>query len=136
MNINEYPNSRFSLDSLKQMRDKGFKIESIRGDGDFKFGGDFLKELDRSKIKSYFPYSSYINKNRVVDRVSRTIKDGVGPNKKLMLDPNIVLQVENYYNNSPHGAHENKFTPKDVQNDPELESWYIRTSRLKLHDVK
>jgi hypothetical protein len=47
-------------------------------------------------------------------------------NKQLLLQPAIVQKIVNYYNDTPHTAFDCRFTPRQLQNDRELESWYIR----------
>jgi predicted membrane-bound dolichyl-phosphate-mannose-protein mannosyltransferase len=70
-----------------------------------------------------------------VDRAIRTIKDGVGLDKKQLLNASIILNLVEYYNNTPLRAFFNKFTLSEVENDIELESWYIRQQDSKLIDV-
>jgi hypothetical protein len=88
--------------------------------------------LQNNGISAYFVGSKFTNKNRVVDRVIRTIRDALGLEKQLILQPNIVQQIVSYYNDTPHTAFENKFTPTQVREDRELESWYIRKEQNKL----
>jgi hypothetical protein len=114
---------------------KKYKITSIRGDDDLSFSGVFQEFLQTHNIKYFFSGSKYTNKNRVVDRVIRTIKDGVGLDRELLLFPSIVQKIVNYYNNTPHSAYKNKFSPIQVQNDNELESWFIRQQKAKLLEV-
>jgi hypothetical protein len=129
--LNTHGNSNFSLYCLKDMLKK-YKITNIRGDDDFSFSGVFQEYLKTHNIKHFFSGSKYTNKNRVVDRVIRTIKDGVGIDRELLLFPSIVQKIVNYYNSTPHSAYKNKFSPKEVQNDYELEGWYIRQQQSKL----
>jgi hypothetical protein len=133
LNPDDHPTEKFIFYCFKDMM-KNYKINSIRGDHDRVFTEDFQKFLDANKITHYFSASKYTNKNRVVDRAIRTIRDAVGLDKQLLLFSSVVLSIVDYYNNTPHIAYKNKFTPQDVQNDPELEAWYIRTQQLKLID--
>jgi hypothetical protein len=71
----------------------------------------------------------------VVDRAIRTIKDGVGLDRELLLFPSVIQKIVNYYNNTPHSAYKNKFSPKQVQNDNELEAWFIRQQKARLLEV-
>jgi hypothetical protein len=58
-----------------------------------------------------------------------------GLDKELLLLPHIIRDIVRYYNNTPHSAYNNTFTPAQVQGDRELESWYIRKQQSRLHDV-
>jgi hypothetical protein len=133
MNKNEYPDSRFTLFCFKKLQENQ-QVTNIKGDRDPLFLDAFSAYLQQ-KISSNFPSSSYINKNRVIDRAIRTIKDGVGINKKLLLLPSIVIKIVEYYNNTPHKAFFNYFTPTQVNNDKEIEAWYIRKQQRKLTDI-
>jgi hypothetical protein len=121
MNKNEYPDSKFTLFCFKNLQENQ-QVTNIRGDRDPSFLDAFGAYLQQQKISSYFPSSSYINKNRVIDRAIRTIKDGVRINKKLLLLPSIVLKIVEYYNNTPNKAFFNYFTPTQVNNDKEIEA--------------
>jgi hypothetical protein len=115
---------------------KKFKIDNLRSDFDIVFSTNFQKYLNIKHIHYHQSNSKYINENRVVDRAIKTIKDGCGLDKIVLLYyPEIVLQIVDYYNNTPHAAYKNKFTPQEVQHDHELEAWYIRTQQLKLYDT-
>jgi hypothetical protein len=133
LNFNINPTIAITLHCLKDMM-KNYKIDNLRGDNDRVFVGEVDKFCKQNGIKTYFSKSKYINQNRVVDRVIRTIKDGVGLDKNYLLYPSVVLKVVDYYNNTPHSAYKNKFTPQQVQNDLELEAWYIREQQLRLLD--
>jgi hypothetical protein len=115
---------------------KKYPVTNVRGDKDPAFSGkkfnDFLKEYN---IHPYFTPSRFTNENRVVDRAIKTIRDGVGSDPELLLYYPIVAEILNFYNNTPHSAYKNKFTPLQVQHDRELEAWYIRTQQLKLFDI-
>jgi hypothetical protein len=67
--------------------------------------------------------------------VIRTIKDGIGINKRLSLVVSVVMKIVEYYNNTQHKAFLNYFTPTQVNSDKEIESWYIRKQQRKLTDT-
>jgi hypothetical protein len=107
------------------------RVRSIRGDADPSFA-----ELTKIHgVKTYFSPSKYTNKNRVVDRVMRTIRDAVGLDKELLLIPDVVNQIVYFYNNTPHSAYDNMFTPTEAHFDSEIEGWYVRKQQRRLVDV-
>jgi hypothetical protein len=134
LNFNITPTIAITLYCLKDMM-RHYKINNLRGDNDRVFVGEVDKFCEENGIKTYWSKSKYTNQNRVVDRVIRTIKDGVGLDKHYLLYPSIVLKIVEYYNNTPHSAYKNKFTPQQIQNDLELEAWYIREQQLRLFDA-
>jgi hypothetical protein len=126
---------KFVVDSLKDLISK-YKVNNLRSDKDAVFKNDLIALLKSENITYYPSVSKYTNENRVVDRAIKTIRDAIGIDRNILLYfPEIVLQIVDYYNNTPHSAYKNKFTPQQVQNDPELEAWYIRTQQMKLYDV-
>jgi hypothetical protein len=135
LNFNIDPTIRITLYCLKDMM-KRYKINNLRFDNDRLFVGEVNDFCNENGITTYFSKSKYINENRVVDRAIRTIKDGagLGLDKRYLLYPSVVLKIVEYYNNTPHSAYKNKFTPYQVQNDLELEAWYIREQQLRLFD--
>jgi hypothetical protein len=91
------------------------KINNIRADGGSKFGkmiednddqktiklgkmfykrNSFLEYLESENITLYLNSSPFINKNRVVDRVIRTIRDKLGVRSNLWLDIEHMSQLE------------------------------------------
>ncbi len=111
-----------------------FKCDSLRGDG--AFSGEFNDRLKHLGIVTYFPDSKFINKNRIVDRVMRTIRDGFGLNTEQIRDNNAMQRMVKLYNHTPHSAYNNLFSPIEVQNDFELEAMYIRSKIAQLHKIK
>jgi hypothetical protein len=152
-------------ESIEKMT-PGATIRYIRGDADRKFGtialqqtvekydtgllndkytylGHFLYKVNPftkfcrdNHIELFLVPSPYTNKNRVVDRATRTIRDILGENRYALFDTNVVKAAVERYNNSPHIAFNNEFTPKEVQMNPDLEAYYIRQQMLILNDVK
>jgi hypothetical protein len=151
------------------LKDKGMKIEHLRGDGDTAFGKMVAKFEDQTKglwneyrkgkqnrvvlgvmtfvsnqftlfckdsgITLYLNSSKFVNKNRVVDRVIRTIRDKLGTNAALWLNPNIVAKAVQEYNNTKHSAFYNEFSPIQVQHNKDLEEYFIREQQMRLQDV-
>jgi hypothetical protein len=133
MRLKEKPDSDFILHCFKELQ-KQFTIDSIRGGDDMVFSGSLLEYLKINKINHFFSGSPYTNKNRVVDRAIRTIRDGVGLDRELMILLHVVQNVVDYYNNTPHKTYKNKFTPTQAQHVRELESWFIREQQMYFLD--
>jgi hypothetical protein len=134
------------------------KIASLRGDAGTAFGNSsvgveefntqtnnpsktkrqvFLNFLKRNGVEScYLSASKFINKNRCVDRVIRTIRDIIGMKTIRLLNPEIVQHVVDIYNETPHSAYFHKFSPAEVQNDLEIEGAYIRYQQERLKEIK
>jgi hypothetical protein len=51
------------------------KIDNIRGDDDSAFRNDLRNWLKENRITYYFSPFKYTNRNKVIDRVMRTIRD-------------------------------------------------------------
>jgi hypothetical protein len=84
---------------------------------------------------SLFP-SPFTNKNRVIDRAIRTIRDRIGENPRELFYDDIVNKVVYEYNNTPHSAFGYRFTPFEVQSCPDLEECFIRENLYKLDEAK
>jgi hypothetical protein len=112
------------------------KINNIRADGDRKFGkmiedndipetiklgvmtykrNSFLDYLASEGLTLYLNFSLFLNKNRVVDRVIRTIRDRLCVRSNLWLDIEYIAQLVDDYNHTPHSAFYHMFTPFQVQ---------------------
>jgi hypothetical protein len=115
-----------------------FNIEHVKGD----YGRCFIarktyKYLNENGIRYYFTRFKYTNRNRVVDRVIRIIKDMVD---KLVLSASLLneeflQQVVHLYNHTKHCAYNSKFTPAQAQYNPEVETWIICKQESKLGDI-
>jgi hypothetical protein len=133
--INEKPNAHKTAHFIKNLHET-YTINNIRADNDPTIWSNEVNNFLRvNNISSYTNQSKFTNRNRVVDRVIRTIKQAVGLNTELQLIPRIIDQIVHYYNNTPHTAYKNKFTPYQVQFDKDLETWYIRNQTLELRRV-
>jgi hypothetical protein len=96
-----------------------------------------LTQYLKSEGVALSTYSSpYTNKNRVIDRAIRTIRDRVGENMDLFFEPEIVISAVEEYNHTPHYSFNYEFTPFQVQSYPELEECFIRENLMKLDEVK
>ena len=121
-----------------------YRIDNIRGDADRGYIGGktgLTSYLNQLGIKHYFPSSGYINKNRIVDSVMRTLRNALGPNSDKYWSgrfDDIIQDLVRLYNNSPHKAlkFNGRFlTPFTVQNDITLEMEYIQRMNHKLNKV-
>jgi hypothetical protein len=128
------------MKELVNILNSGIKINNIRGDSEKAFISYNIKNfLKNNHINYYFTSNQHTNRNRVVDRVIRTIRDmfdnivGIQGNKAL-LDKNNLQLLVGKYNNTPHSAFDFKFTPVEVQNNPDVETVFIRDKLLKLDD--
>jgi hypothetical protein len=96
----------------------------------------FISFLAMARIELYLQPSKFINKNRVIDRVIRTIRDKVGENHMMFDRFDIVKRAVDEHNNTPHSAFNQEFTPKEVQMHKDLEEYYIRENMRRLDEVK
>jgi hypothetical protein len=85
----------------------------------------FLKDDSNSQHLT-FSYS-------LVDSVIRVMRNLTGRD---FSDRNVFFQTVNVYNNTVHRAFGNRFTPRQVQADPELEMIFVRANQQRLAKVK
>jgi hypothetical protein len=111
------------------------KNQTIRlGDFDYR-RNSFLEYLSSEHISLYFNSSPFINKNRVVDRVIRTIRDKLSIREQFWLDADYMALVVNEYNNTPHNAFYGQLIPFQVQFTRDLERYFIRENEYKLEKI-
>ena len=109
------------------------RVEHIRGDYEGAFTSHEIKQFFADiNIAVYFTRSRFINRNRVVDRVIRTIRDGFGMHVTDMRDNNKMQEMVDTYNNNPHMAYNNIFTPWEVEQNPEIEARFIAFKKREL----
>jgi hypothetical protein len=110
-------------------------VNNVRGDGEkaFKKVFDNIKSVNPN-FKTYFTTSPFTNRNRVVDSVIRNFRN-VLTNPYHFADNDKVQQLVKIYNQTPHAAFKNKYTPIQVQNNPDLEGYFIRQWESELRDV-
>jgi hypothetical protein len=96
----------------------------------------FTRWLKSAGIEMFLDSSPFTNKVRVIDRAIRTIRDMVEENQSLLFDPDFMNQVVDIYNTRPHSAFDHKFSPLQVQRNPDLEEYYIRENMERLQEVK
>ncbi|KAA6356237.1 MAG: hypothetical protein EZS28_048236 [Streblomastix strix] len=78
--------------------------------------------------------SKFTNRNRVVDRVIRTIRDAfIGQD---MANPKLMQLIVKLYNDKLHSAFDLKYSPSQVNKDEDLEGKYIRSQMKKLNEAK
>ena len=109
-------------------------------------------------IKFVINSSPYALAHKNVDAVIRTLRNAFGLDDRRLGDYNLMRQMVNFYNNTPHSSLRFKnyyyidtdtysnsgvipptkyvyYTPAQVQNNVDLEWRYIRMMRLKLRDI-
>jgi hypothetical protein len=96
----------------------------------------FVEFLKANNISLYLSPSKFTNKNRVVDRVIRTIRDKLGENPVQFYEPENIQKAVNEYNNSRHAAFNHEYTPREVQMHKDLEEYYIRENMNRAEEVK
>jgi hypothetical protein len=159
---NTTPNIEITKILIKNINDHvetlnpNLKINNIQADGDSKFGkmiedneipdkirlgkmtykrNVFLDSLASQGITLYLNPSPFVNKNRVVDRVIRTIRDKLGVRGILWLDINHMAQLVDEYNHTPHSAFYNMLTPFQVQFTRDLERYFMKENEYKLEEI-
>ena len=114
----------------------GIRINNLRFDGESSLNSKLMKRFyDKYKIKTYSNSSRFINKNRIVDRVIRTIRSAwdnleIG-DVSLKKHRQIMQQIVSLYNNSIHkstGIKPIKMTFEDELN-------YIKNKELELRNI-
>ncbi|KAA6398336.1 MAG: hypothetical protein EZS28_006144 [Streblomastix strix] len=111
----------------------------IRGDGEKGFASNYLMQFYKAfDIETYFVDDTIemTNHNRVVDSVIRTIRNAFGLDERSFESPILMSQMVEIYNNTPHSAFENQFTPRQVNGQQELEAYFIRKNDKKLRQIK
>jgi hypothetical protein len=60
----------------------------------------------------------------------------VGENQIKLMEPNFMKEMVDRYNSNLHAAFNYKFTPKQVQMNPDLEEYFIRENLDRLAEAK
>jgi hypothetical protein len=130
--------TRTVIESIGKMFVDKVEIKSIRGDYDKAFVSDVLTNyLTLGNIRYFFTPQMYTNRNRVVDRAIRTIRDmfyNLGPNTSLF-DNSLMQKVVHTYNNKIHKVLFNRFTPNQAQHNSMIEHTYIIEKNMELDRV-
>ena len=149
---------KWCLEKLLEIFPNG--VKSIRGDGSGRYStpavrnhystqevgsgatNDLIQWYRQHNVRFYFDGGEYINKNRIVDRAMRTVRDAIGHAK---ITDEQLANIVWYYNNTPHkglrfiktatGVYRD-ITPYEMQCNPELEWEYIRYCETKLLKAK
>jgi hypothetical protein len=95
----------------------------------------FLNYLASEGITLYLNTSPFLNKNRVVGRVIRTLRDKLGVRSILWLDINHMAQLVDEYNHTPHSAFYHMFTPFQVQFTQDLERYFMKEKEYKPEEI-
>jgi hypothetical protein len=111
---------------------KDYFVSNIRGDGQF-------SGIKISNTKIYSNPNAATNHNRCVDRVIKTIRDGIGGNYYNFANFDYLNNIVNIYNKTPHDSltiNKHIFTPAEVQSNRDLEGILIRLNEQILETVK
>ncbi|KAA6368102.1 MAG: hypothetical protein EZS28_036371 [Streblomastix strix] len=128
-------NATYILAALKKLINQMY-VNNIRGDGETGFKANIVRQFcEDNRISLYFTGSPYTQHNRVVDSVIRTIRNGFGQDLQGFATPSQMQQMVEIYNKTPHLAFMNRFTPKQVQYDREIEGKFIRQKQAQLEQV-
>ena len=112
---------------------------------------------DFNFIKFVINDSPYALAHKTVDSVIRTLRNAFGLDNRRLADYNLMRQMVNYYNNTPHKSLRFKnfeynfigeydsglekptkyvyYTPSQLQHNIELEWKYIRMMKMKLREI-
>lgn len=117
-------------DSLKDLI-QNYNVKSIRGDGEAAFNSrEVQRLLDTKHIKYNWNDGKFTNHNKIVDAVIKTIRNAIGYRE---ISGGQLQKIVNYYNNTYHRAID--CTPREMQENIELEYQYIRWCEQKLNFV-
>ncbi|KAA6360555.1 MAG: hypothetical protein EZS28_043918, partial [Streblomastix strix] len=128
-------NATYILAALKKLINQVY-VNNIRGDGETGFKANIIRQFcEDNKISLYFTGSPFTQHNRVVDSVIRTIRNGFGQDLLGFATPSQMQQMVEIYNRTPQLAFMNRFTPKQVQYNREIEGKFIRQKQAQLEQV-
>ncbi|KAA6386553.1 MAG: hypothetical protein EZS28_017921 [Streblomastix strix] len=118
-------------------------VRYIRGDGEKGFAApqliNFYRGPNNNLVKAFFISGSsapFTNHNRIVDSVVRTIRNAFGLDERAFANPDLMQQMVEIYNYTPHKAFNNYFTPDQVNNNEDLEEIFIRKHNKELQEAK
>jgi hypothetical protein len=131
---------------LKQYNPQKFPI-NIKADGERGFlplVRYFKEKQNNYPIEFYFKKSKSLsyqltNSYNLIDSVIKTIRNLIGVvsknNPQAFSNTDLLQKVVNIYNNTVHSAYKNKYTPADVQDNRELEGYYIKHCQQIVDDI-
>ena len=127
--------------AITNIRNRGFKIEHVKGDGEKGFKSEDVFLLFKYDEHTHWDSSKFTFHNKQVDSFIRTLRNAAGLNEAVLANNDMVQQLVHFYNNTPHnglpkdidGVH---YTPAEAQNNPNIEWKYIRAMDRKLRDVQ
>jgi hypothetical protein len=110
----------------------------VRGNYDAAFVNGVEVLLSQNNIKYFFSPYKYTNRNRVVYRAIRTIRDmffNIGLQVSLF-NVELMQKVIHFYNNSIHRSLFNRFTANQAQNNYIIVRTYIQEKNRQLEKAK
>jgi len=124
------------IQALKELMKK-FPVKFLRGDGEAGFDSIETRQFCKdNNIRTFFTSSPFTNHNRVVDSAIRTIRNAFGKDIRGFADKDKIQQMVNIYNKTTHCAFNNKYSPEQVQDNPEIEGAFIRLKQYQLQEAK
>ena len=113
-----------------------YEVRTIKCDGSNAYNSYLAKAFySDNNIEFYSNSSKYTNHNRIVDRVSRTIRDGLyNILEETIITKHELNKVVEMYNNTYHNSIQMK--PIEMMEDDEKEWKYIRKCDQKVRSVK
>jgi hypothetical protein len=125
-----YPLSNMSKNVISDVLNKLVNenyVSNIRGDGEF-------VNFKIPNVSIYTNSSPFVNHNRVVDRVIRTIRDAIGNNDYDFSNPETLNKIVAIYNKAPHSSlklptRKIPFTPEEVNENHDIEGIFIKMNQ-------
>ena len=136
--------TRDAIDAFNSIytKERGIKIRNIKYDGESGFiSADFIAYLSSKGVENIkSDDSKYTFHNKIVDSAIRTIRNAAGLSYNILRNDSNMQAIVNFYNNTPHnslpiddnGIH---YTPKEMQDNIDLEWYYIREKDRELADA-
>ena len=126
---------------ITNIRNRGFKIEHVKGDGEAGFNSENMFLLFKYNEHTHWDSSKFTFHNKQVDSFIRTLRNAAGLNEAVLTNNDLVQQLVHFYNNTPHNGLPKDidnvhYTPAEAQNNPDIEWKYIRAMDRKLRDVQ
>jgi hypothetical protein len=112
-------------------------VKHLRGDKEPAFRSQLMSNFLRAHhITSYWTDAPFTNHNRVVDRLIKGFRLRFAYHEGDMANYDILQKVVKEYNNTPHQAYRNLYTPLEVESNINIEGAYIRHEKKILELVE
>jgi hypothetical protein len=124
--------------SVSELLENNTLIKSVGGDYDAAFVNGVEVFLSQNNIKYFFSPYKHTNRNRVVDRVIRTIRNlffNLGT-KVSLFHVELMQKIVHFYNNCIHRSLFNRFTPNQARNNYIIERTFIQEKNKQLEKAR